>query len=65
MVALYSIALILVFDLHYFEFWHHSNINSNVPVSMFAFQFECNQQYYVLLFQTMDEETARDLMSHK
>lgn len=32
---------------------------------MFAFEFECDQQIYVFLFQTTFEETARDLMSHK
>ena len=32
---------------------------------MFAFEFECNQKFYVFLFQTIYEKTARDLVSHK
>ena len=63
LVALYSVVLILVFDLHHFECWH-SNLNSNVQISMSAFELECNQRFYVFLFQTMDEETASGLMSH-
>lgn len=39
--------------------------NCNVWISMFAFAFECNQQFYVFLFQTKDEETACDLISHE
>ena len=55
--------LILVFDLYRFVCWH-SNLNPNVQISMFVFEFECNQQIYVFLFQAMNELTARDLMSH-
>ena len=32
---------------------------------MFAFELECNQKFYVFLFQTIYEKTARDLVSHK
>ena len=31
---------------------------------MFAFEFECNQQFRFSV-QTMDEETAHNLISHK
>ena len=34
-------------------------------MSMFAFEFEWDQQFYVFLFPTMVEKTTCDLMSHK